>query len=285
MIALDKKMLEKREMQVAAAAGIVIILFLVFYFAGYGVLNYFTTGDWTGAYNVDGLKIYSAEQPRAALAKILSGKSFLIEEQLFPNKGDERTIAVGIVGAELAYALAAHNKSANAYGTVDGVPSVNCNANTSNCTGSNIMVGISDCNCMRISGDKVEISGGAKFLRDNAVKFYGIFQLVLNDIAPTPLPAPTIPVVSPEAATPEPTAPACTVDSNCSTGGPYGIICGPADQVGNLSTEGEWKPEYKCFEKEANATSCKCMAGKCRWERTPAFCECGKSYNKTFTGC
>ncbi len=245
---------------------------------------YFVATQRAGEYSVDGLRIISSENPRQALAKILSKNNFLIEEHLFKGM-DERNTAVGIIGAEVAAALNAHNKTVNAYGLVEGVPAVNCNANTSNCTGANIIVGISECNCMRV-GEKIEIFGTAQFLRDNAVKIRGILKLVLNDVAPTPLPT----------STPEPTPfppvnatpvfePQCTVDENCSTGGPYGVVCGPKAAVENLSTEGDWRPEYKCFQKEEGLASCKCIEGACKWERTPEFCACGENYNKTFRGC
>jgi len=260
--------------------GTIIIAVIAAFLLSY----YFVASQRAGEYSVDGMKIISSENPRQALAKILSKNNFLIEEHLFKGM-DERNTAVAIIGAEIAAVLNAHNKTVNAYGIVEGVPAVNCNANTSNCTGANIIIGVSECNCVRI-GEKIEVYGTAQFLRENAAKIRGVLKLVLSYVAPTPPPTMT-PAQPPQPvnATPPVVEPQCTADENCSIGGPYGIVCGPTVIVENLSTGGEWRREYECFEREANLTSCKCIQGTCKWERTPEFCECGEKYNKSFKGC
>jgi hypothetical protein len=137
---------------------------------------------------------------------------------------------------------------------------------------------------MRV-GDKIEIYGTSKFLQDNAMKIRGILRLVLNDVAPTPVPVATIPVAS---STPTPIPSPileCSRDSECAAGGAYSVVCGIKELVQNLSTSGDWRPEYRCFEKQENLTSCRCMGGLCKWERTPEFCDCAKSFNTTFKGC
>ena len=257
---------------------------LVAVLAAFLVSYYLVSVQRADVYDVDGLKIYAAEQPRQALAKVLSRDRFLIEEHLYQGI-DERNTAVAIIGAEVASALNAHGKAVNAYGVVEGVPAVNCNANTSNCTGANIFVGIGECNCMRVGAGKMEIYGNAKFLQDNAVKIRGILRLVLNDVAPTPVPVATVPVASATpTAVPSPII-ECSRDSECAAGGPYAIVCGVKELVENLTTAGDWRPEYGCFEKQENLTACHCLGGLCKWERTPGFCGCAKAFNTTFKGC
>ena len=256
---------------------------LIAVLAAFLISYYFISAQRTDEYSVDGLKIYSSEQPRQALARVLSKDSFLMEEQLF-NGMDERNTAIAIIGAEVVSALKAHGKSVATYGSVEGTPSINCNANTSNCTGASIIVGIGECNCMRV-GDKIEIYGTSKFLQDNAVKIRGILRLVLNDVAPTPVPVATVSLPS---STPTPIPSPimeCSRDSECAAGGTYGVVCGIKELVENLTTAGDWRPEYRCFEKQENLTSCRCTSGLCKWERTPEFCDCAKSFNTTFSGC
>ena len=260
-------------------AAVVIAAFILSY--------YFIASQRSNEYSLDGLKIISQEPPRQALAKFLSGNGFLIEERLYNTTADDRNVAVQMIAAEVSYALAAHGKKVNAYGTFEGVPAINCNSNTSNCRGANVIVGISECNCMRI-GDRLEIFGNSQFLKDSVVKVRGVLGLVLNDVAPTPSVVPTPAANNSSVTVPESPLPPqlrCTADANCSRGGPYGIVCGITELVQTVNTSADWKPEFGCFESNRSLTSCACIEGKCAWNRTKEFCACGWKYGKTFKGC
>lgn len=68
----------------------------------------------------------------------------------------------------------------------------------------------------------------------------------------------------------------CRSDNDCATGGCSGEICGPKEKVKNIVTACIYKPEYVCLQ----YTSCKCIQGKCQWERTKEYEECLKNVEK-----
>ena len=127
----------------------------------------------------EGLRVFSNGNAKAEMAAILVPKNAVIEEQLV-NGSDVRNSAVAVMAAEIARALHANNKTVNVYGVVDGVPSINCNANTTNCSGAAIVVEISNCDCLRVS-DKIYVSGGKDFLLQNPQKIAGIIAYVLSN--------------------------------------------------------------------------------------------------------
>ena len=62
----------------------------------------------------------------------------------------------------------------------------------------------------------------------------------------------------------------CGSDSDCSTGGCSGQICGKKDKVEGIITTCEWQQQYDCLK----LTSCGCVNGKCQWEKTDAYLAC-----------
>jgi eight-cysteine-cluster-containing protein len=67
----------------------------------------------------------------------------------------------------------------------------------------------------------------------------------------------------------------CTQDPDCGTGGCSGQICGLKEEVGNITTTCEYRPEYDCLQ----LTSCKCINGECKWEENDAYLECMENLN------
>jgi hypothetical protein len=262
--------MKKRLMDAVQRKEVVLFAVLAAFLLSYYLISFQRTDE----YSVDGLKIYSAGQPRDALAGFFSGPAFAIEEQLRGAAGDEGNAAVQAVAAEFSYALASHGKKVSVYGTIAGAPVINCNENTSNCTGANIVIGIGECDCVRV-GQKIEVYGSPAFLRDNAVKIRGIIKMVLAQVAPT-----AFATIAP---TPRPEPLQCANDSQCVAGGPYGILCGTPEAVNVTGLD--WEPEFKCFDPAENLTTCGCNGGRCKWDRTPEFCACGLEYNFTFGGC
>jgi hypothetical protein len=137
--------------------GVVVLVFAsVFYLA---------TSIQTTETVVDGLRITHSVDLKQGLSTLLEKKPLLIEMDLV-NASDRRNSAVAVMASEIAANLRYYGKKPEAYGVVDGVPSQNCNANTSNCSGAVIVVKTGDCNCMRVYNEKVEVEGSADFLLD-----------------------------------------------------------------------------------------------------------------------
>jgi len=127
----------------------------------------------------EGLRVFSNGDAKAEMAAVLAPNNATIEERLF-NGSDSRNSAVAVMAAEIARALHASKKGVSVYGVVDGVASINCNA-TNNCSGSTIVVEISNCDCLRVS-DRIYVSGGKDFMLQNAQKIAGIIAYVLQPI-------------------------------------------------------------------------------------------------------
>lgn len=68
----------------------------------------------------------------------------------------------------------------------------------------------------------------------------------------------------------------CIQDQDCSTGGCSGEICGPKEKVKDIVTICVYLPESECLKK----SSCKCINGRCQWEKTEEFKECMTKYNR-----
>ena len=62
----------------------------------------------------------------------------------------------------------------------------------------------------------------------------------------------------------------CTQDSDCGTGGCSGEICGLKKTAEKTITACIYKEEYSCLK----LTQCKCINGKCAWEKTNTYKEC-----------
>lgn len=128
-------------------------------------------------YNVEGLTIISKGNPGEVMSRILSPPKITIEEQFDAGKTDNNS-AIAVMGAEMAHALITNNKTVQVYGLIEGIPSVNCAA-TRNCTGAQVVVKISTCNCLRV-GDTMSLEGNKYFQLANAVKMRDIINLVLS---------------------------------------------------------------------------------------------------------
>lgn len=68
----------------------------------------------------------------------------------------------------------------------------------------------------------------------------------------------------------------CQRDSDCSTGGCSGEICGPEEKMKKLTTICIYKPGYECLK----LTKCRCLQNKCQWQKSRRFKNCMKKYNK-----
>ena len=127
---------------------------------------------------IDGLRIVFAGNAKDELARLLAPKTLVIEERLVSGS-DPRNSAVAVMAAEIAHALHTQNRTVYVYGVVDGVPSVNCNANTTNCTAAQVVVEISNCDCLRVA-ERIYVSGGRDFLPQSPQKVANLFAYVLS---------------------------------------------------------------------------------------------------------
>ena len=66
----------------------------------------------------------------------------------------------------------------------------------------------------------------------------------------------------------------CASDSDCTTGGCSGQICGKRGIVEDAITTCEFKEEYQCLKQ----TSCSCINNKCAWRQPAAYLECMAKY-------
>ena len=154
---------------------VVLIVVFASVFAGMFFLSRNTGQKET---TIDGLKIYFTGNARDELAHALSPKVLVVEERLF-NGSDSRNSAIAVMAAEAAHSLYSSNKTVYVYGVVDGVPTINCNANTTNCSGAQVVVEISNCDCVRVT-DKIYVSGGRDFMLQNAQKVGSLLAYVLS---------------------------------------------------------------------------------------------------------
>lgn len=152
------------------------ILFLIVFLAVYFAYSSIKPSEIT----VHGLKIVGANSVEN-LKEILSRKEILIEEHL-TNYGSDENTQVGRAGAELAGVLGYYNKTVRVYGLVDGIPEINCNEETNNCSGASVVIKIGSCNCMKVESSKVILEGSTSFFKDNSVNARKIFDGVLNEL-------------------------------------------------------------------------------------------------------
>lgn len=155
-----------------------LLIIVLIVFAGVFYLATNINGSVT---EVEGVKIYSDGDLKQNLQSVVAKTPVLIQLELL-NGTDKRNSALAIISAELAANLKLYGKESLSYGFVDGVPSINCNANTSNCSGASIFIRIGECNCLRVSKQKAEIDGTYDFYLDNkhvrAIK--GLFGLAAS---------------------------------------------------------------------------------------------------------
>jgi eight-cysteine-cluster-containing protein len=62
----------------------------------------------------------------------------------------------------------------------------------------------------------------------------------------------------------------CTANSDCSTGGCSGQLCGKKGEIENIVTTCEFKEEYGCL----GLTQCKCIESTCQWDQTQEYKNC-----------
>lgn len=136
-----------------------LILIVLIVFAG---AFYMITSQARQA-TVDGVSVYYTGNLKEALKNAVDKQPLLIEEELV-NATDRKNSAVQAMTVEIAYALSANGKPLQVYGTVDGRPEVNCNENTTNCSGASITVRVGQCNCVRLSNGRAEVEGSYEFL-------------------------------------------------------------------------------------------------------------------------
>jgi hypothetical protein len=132
-------------------------------------------------WSVDGFRIVSEEKPADAIPRILAGQKIIVEGNMFPGY-DERNTAIGALGGEITAALALSGKNASMYGSMGGVPTINCVASTDNCSNASIVILIGDCDCMKLNS-KIEITGSREFLQGERVKIGALIRagLYKND--------------------------------------------------------------------------------------------------------
>ena len=61
----------------------------------------------------------------------------------------------------------------------------------------------------------------------------------------------------------------CITDNDCVTGGCSGTICQSKNSE-PIFTTCEYLPEYMCYK----SSGCRCISGKCDWEKTAEFDKC-----------
>lgn len=142
-------------------------------------------------YDVDGLKVISAQQPKEALTALLAGEVRL--EMDLEEGASDGNQAVSAVGSELVYVFANMSRPLGVYQVLSGKPdayfdtvtsvSTDC-ANTTLCSNATIIVRAGACNCMRI-GKQVVIEGDRQFAKDRIAQMRGIIRMVLSELGPS----------------------------------------------------------------------------------------------------
>ena len=156
----------------------ILIAVVLLVFAGIFV---FITNFKTTETTVDGVKIFHQGEIKETLRFVLEKKPLLIQMELV-NASDKRNSALAVIASELTSNLRFYGKESQAYGLVDGIPSQNCNANTSNCSGAAIIIRIGECNCLRITKDTAILEGSIEFFLDQkkTTVIKGIFGLAAS---------------------------------------------------------------------------------------------------------
>lgn len=112
-----------------------------------------------------------------SIQKAFSPNELVLRQELV-NGSDGRNSAVAIMSAEITRAMRVLNKTVTSYGVVEGLPPINCNAQTNNCSGERIVVRVGTCNCLDTRGNAILIEGNADFLSSNAANvrdiLYGV---------------------------------------------------------------------------------------------------------------
>jgi hypothetical protein len=109
---------------------------------------------------------------QAALHAALAKPKILIREELVSGNSSKNTV-VAIAAAQIARNFLALNKTAYAFGVVDGTPSIECNDFTDNCSHESIQVAIGSCNCLRIDAagadgaGVVRVEGTEEWFKEN----------------------------------------------------------------------------------------------------------------------
>ncbi|VVB67198.1 Uncharacterised protein [Candidatus Norongarragalina meridionalis] len=155
------------------------VLLVVVFAVVFAAMFFLSKGAGQKETTIDGLRIIFAGNAKEELAGALASHTIVVEERLV-NASDPRNSAVAVMAAEAAHSLYVSNKTVYVYGVVDGVPTINCNANTTNCTGAQVVVEISNCDCVRVS-DRIYVSGGTDFMLRNAQKVGSLFAYVLSE--------------------------------------------------------------------------------------------------------
>jgi hypothetical protein len=152
---------------------ILLVVALVVFAGVFYAAKYFRPAET----NVNGVRVIG-ENWQDSITQTLSSNSIVIREELV-NASDRRNSAVGAMGAELARAMRMLNKTVAAYGVVEGMPTIGCNAASNNCTGEQIVIRAGTCDCIDTRNNTVLIEGSADFLLDNLVNVRDITYGVL----------------------------------------------------------------------------------------------------------
>lgn len=142
---------------------LLLIVALVVFAGVFYAATFFKTPETT----VKGVRVIGADW-KASIQKTLAADNIVIREELV-NASDRRNSAVGAMGAELARAMRALNKTVAAYGMVEGIPSIACNNASNNCAGEQIIVRVGQCDCIDTRGSAMIVEGSADFLLNNLV--------------------------------------------------------------------------------------------------------------------
>lgn len=152
---------------------ILLVVALVVFAGVFYAAKFFRPAETT----VNGVRVIG-ENWQDSITQALSSDSIIIREELV-NASDRRNSAVGAMGAELARAMRALNKTVVAYGSVEGIPFIGCNAASNNCTGEQIIVKTGTCDCIDTRNNTITIEGSADFLLNNLVSVRDIVYGVL----------------------------------------------------------------------------------------------------------
>lgn len=132
--------------------GYIAVILALMFAMSFLYVRFLQPKEW----NVNGVKVVSARPPSEELPPLLAGTGALIlREELYAGN-DSRNAVVGVLGAQVASAFAANNRTLSIYGHVQGASAgadlVNCVSETHQCKDERIVVKMDACNCVRSEG-------------------------------------------------------------------------------------------------------------------------------------
>ena len=105
---------------------------------------------------------------QATLHSVLAKPKVLIREELVNGNSSKNTV-IAVAASQIARTFQKQNKTAYAFGVVDGKPEIECNAYTDNCSNETLVIAIGSCNCLRIDAQRsvARVEGTEEWFKEN----------------------------------------------------------------------------------------------------------------------